>query len=54
MRLLQSTWAEILTLSLAWRSMPNTGRLRFAQDFILDERLARESHCTDLYNHVSI
>ncbi|XP_053597273.1 steroid hormone receptor ERR2 isoform X6 [Microplitis demolitor] len=51
MRLLQSTWAEILTLSLAWRSMPNTGRLRFAQDFILDERLARESHCTDLYNH---
>ncbi|XP_044598304.1 steroid hormone receptor ERR2 isoform X6 [Cotesia glomerata] len=51
MRLLQSTWAEILTFSLAWRSMPNTGRLRFAQDFTLDERLARESHCTDLYNH---
>ncbi|XP_076656919.1 estrogen-related receptor isoform X7 [Halictus rubicundus] len=51
MRLLQSTWAEILTFSLAWRSMPNNGRLRFAQDFTLDERLARESHCTELYTH---
>lgn len=54
MRLLQSTWAEILTFSLAWRSMPNNGRLRFAQDFTLDERLARECHCTELYTHVSI
>ncbi|XP_076166719.1 estrogen-related receptor isoform X1 [Ptiloglossa arizonensis] len=51
MRLLQSTWAEILTFSLAWRSMPNNGRLRFAQDFTLDERLARECHCTELYTH---
>ncbi|XP_017788639.1 PREDICTED: steroid hormone receptor ERR1 isoform X1 [Habropoda laboriosa] len=51
MRLLQSTWAEILTFSLAWRSMPNNGRLRFAQDFTLDERLARECHCLDLYTH---
>lgn len=53
MRLLQSTWAEILTFSLAWRSIPNNGRLRFAQDFTLDERLARECHCTELYTHVS-
>ncbi|XP_077275137.1 estrogen-related receptor isoform X4 [Temnothorax americanus] len=51
MRLLQSTWAEILTFTLAWRSTPNTGRLRFAQDFTLDERLARECHCTELYTH---
>ncbi|XP_015439932.1 PREDICTED: steroid hormone receptor ERR2 isoform X2 [Dufourea novaeangliae] len=51
MRLLQSTWAEILTFSLAWRSMPNNGRLRFAQEFTLDERLARECHCTELYTH---
>ncbi|XP_012285432.1 steroid hormone receptor ERR2 isoform X3 [Orussus abietinus] len=51
MRLLQSTWAEILTFSLAWRSMPNCGRLRFAQDFTLDERLARECHCSELYSH---
>ncbi|XP_036151346.1 steroid hormone receptor ERR2 isoform X3 [Monomorium pharaonis] len=51
MRLLQSTWAEILTFTLAWRSTPNTGRLRFAQDFSLDERLARECHCMELYTH---
>ncbi|XP_015120013.1 steroid hormone receptor ERR1 isoform X4 [Diachasma alloeum] len=51
MRLLQSTWAEILTFSLAWRSIPNTGRLRFAQDFTLDERVARECHCTELFTH---
>ncbi|XP_044009335.1 steroid hormone receptor ERR2-like isoform X3 [Aphidius gifuensis] len=49
MRLLQSTWAEILTFSLAWRSIPNSGRLKFAQDFTLDERVARECHCTELY-----
>nr|XP_012231092.1 PREDICTED: steroid hormone receptor ERR2 isoform X3 [Linepithema humile] len=51
MRLLQSTWAEILTFTLAWRSTPNIGRLRFAQDFTLDERLARECHCMELYTH---
>ncbi|XP_011352624.1 steroid hormone receptor ERR2 isoform X11 [Ooceraea biroi] len=51
MRLLQSTWAEILTFTLAWRSTPNTGRLRFAQDFTLDERLARDCHCMELYTH---
>ncbi|KAK0169655.1 hypothetical protein PV328_011733 [Microctonus aethiopoides] len=31
--------------------MPHTGRYRFTQDITLDERLARESHCTDLYTH---
>lgn len=51
MHLLQSTWAEILTFSLAWRSIPNAGKLRFAQDFILDENLSRECHCVDLYMH---
>ncbi|KAJ8673828.1 hypothetical protein QAD02_005090 [Eretmocerus hayati] len=51
MRLLQSTWAEILTFNLAWRSLPNSGKLRFAQDFTLDERLARECHCLELYTH---
>ncbi|XP_014219265.1 steroid hormone receptor ERR1 isoform X4 [Copidosoma floridanum] len=51
MRLLQSTWAEILTFGLAWRSIPNNGKLRFAQDLTLDERLARECHCLELYTH---
>ena len=54
MRLLQSTWAEILTFNLAWRSMPNNGKLKFAQDFSLDEKNARECYCLELYTHVII
>lgn len=67
MRLLQSTWAELLTLTLAFRSMEqfdhqggegsgdidsvggvveenwgNGLKLRYASDYWLDERLARE------------
>ncbi|KAF5273107.1 hypothetical protein FQA39_LY07597 [Lamprigera yunnana] len=51
MRLLQSTWAEILTLTLAHRSLQllGLGRLKFASDFTLDERQARECGATDLY-----
>lgn len=50
MRLLQSTWAEILTLTLAYRSMPLTGKLRFASNFTLDDRQARDCGAVDLYN----
>lgn len=53
MRLLQVSWAEILTLMLAFRSIPFTGRLYFATDFWLDERSAKECGATELYNHVS-
>lgn len=67
MRLLQSTWAELLTLTLAFRSMEqcdhqggdgsgdidsvggvveenygNGLKLRYASDYWLDERLARD------------
>lgn len=64
MRLLQSTWAELLTLTMAFRSLkpfddPDGGdgsgdigsvdkesssglKLRYATDYWLDERLARE------------
>ena len=52
MRLLQSTWAEILTLTLAYRSMPLTGKLRFASNFTLDDRQARDCGAVDLYNQV--
>lgn len=52
MRLLQVSWAEILTLMLAFRSIPFTGRLYFAADFWLDERSAKECGATELYNHV--
>jgi estrogen-related receptor ERR len=48
MRLLQVSWAEILTL------IPFTGRLYFATDFWLDERSAKECGATELYNHVSV
>ncbi|KAF6216280.1 hypothetical protein GE061_000620 [Apolygus lucorum] len=49
MRLLQSTWTEILTLSLAFRSLPPCGKLNFAADFIFDEMLAQECGAMDLY-----
>ncbi|XP_054257711.1 steroid hormone receptor ERR1 isoform X2 [Macrosteles quadrilineatus] len=50
MRLLQSTWAEILTLTLAYRSIPKSGKLRFAADFSLDERQARDCGAIEVYN----
>ncbi|XP_075222926.1 estrogen-related receptor isoform X2 [Lycorma delicatula] len=49
MRLLQSTWAEILTLSLAYRSLPHSGKLKFATNFSLDERLARDCNAYEVY-----
>lgn len=52
MRLLQVSWAEILTLTLAFRSIPFNGRLYFATDFWLDERSAKECGATELFNHV--
>ncbi|XP_023711769.1 steroid hormone receptor ERR1 isoform X1 [Cryptotermes secundus] len=51
MRLLQSTWAEILTLTLTYRSLSCTGKLRFASDFTLDEKQARECGAIELYQH---
>lgn len=53
MKLLQMTWAELLTLQLAYRSIPFTGKLVFAKDFWLDERTAKVIGATELYNHVS-
>jgi len=53
MRLLQGTWAEILTLSLAFRSISMGGRLAFASDFNLDEKQSRDSGVFELYQSVS-
>ncbi|XP_058117282.1 steroid hormone receptor ERR2 [Anopheles ziemanni] len=53
MRLLQVSWAELLTLMLAFRSIPFDGRLYFATDFWLDERSAKECGALDLYNHLA-
>jgi len=35
MKLLQSSWTEVLTLTLVFRSLPKLGRLNFATDFSL-------------------
>lgn len=45
---------HIAALSLAYRSIPYTGRLYFATDFWLDERSAKECGATELFNHVNI
>ncbi|KAJ0173817.1 hypothetical protein K1T71_010966 [Dendrolimus kikuchii] len=55
MRLLQSTWAEMLSLMLAYRSMSGGGplRLRFAVDLALDEQQARDIGAHDLFTQVA-
>jgi len=37
MKLLQSSWTEVLTLTLVYRSLPKLGKLNFATDFSLNE-----------------
>lgn len=54
MRILQATWAEVLTLTLAYRSVNMSGRLVFASDFSLDEKQARECGAFDLFQPVSL
>lgn len=55
MRLLQASWAEILTLTLSYRSLPlSSGKLRFATDFTLDELQARDCGAFEIYQLVSI
>ncbi|XP_050311559.1 steroid hormone receptor ERR2 isoform X2 [Anthonomus grandis grandis] len=55
MRLLQSTWAEILTLTLAYRSLPlsSLGRLKFAMDFTMDEKQSKDCGAIELYQTCS-
>jgi len=42
MKLLQSSWTEVLTLTLVYRSLPKLGKLNFATDFSLNEMEATE------------
>jgi len=42
MKLLQSSWTEVLTLTLVYRSLPKLGKLNFASDFSLNEPEASE------------
>ncbi|CAN7938539.1 unnamed protein product [Ixodes hexagonus] len=55
MRLLQTTWAEILSLALAYRScqLSPPVRLMFASDLVLDERQASECHAEELFLHMA-
>ncbi|XP_037963175.1 steroid hormone receptor ERR1 isoform X4 [Plutella xylostella] len=54
MRLLQSTWAEMLSLMTAYRSMSSAPlRLRFAHDLSLDEAQAREIGAHDLFLQIA-
>lgn len=54
MKMLQVSWAEVLTLQVAQRSLPFTGKIYFATDFWLDARSAKECGALELYNHVSV
>jgi len=51
MKLLQVSWAEILTLQLTFRSLPFNGKLCFATDVWMDEHLAKECGYTEFYYH---
>ncbi|GBP51082.1 Estrogen-related receptor gamma [Eumeta japonica] len=58
MRLLHCTWAEMLSLMVAYRSMSCSAptaalRLRFAADLTLDEQQARDIGAHDLYLQVA-
>ncbi|XP_064490421.1 steroid hormone receptor ERR1-like isoform X2 [Ornithodoros turicata] len=54
MRLLQTTWAEILSLALAYRScqLSPPPRLMFASDLVLDERQASDCRAQELFVHM--
>ncbi|XP_037930664.1 steroid hormone receptor ERR2 [Teleopsis dalmanni] len=51
MKLLQVSWAEILTLQLTFRSLPFNGKLCFATDVWMDELLAKECGYSEFYYH---
>lgn len=53
MKMLQVSWSEVLTLQVAQRSLPFTGKIYFATDFWLDDRSAKECGALELFNHVS-
>ena len=53
MRLLQSSWSEILTFTLVFRSLPRCGKLNFASDFSVSEAQAIECGLDEFFFHVS-
>lgn len=52
MRLLQTSWPEVLSLSLAFRSMPMNGanpKLQWSADFCMNEKEARDCGMEELF-----
>lgn len=49
MKLLQTTWTEVLTLSLIFRSLPKSGKLNFAADLLMTETEAFECGLGSFY-----
>lgn len=55
MRLLQTSWPEVLSLSLAFRSMPVSSsqpKLQWTSDFSMTEKEARECGMEELFFQV--
>ena len=55
MRLLQTSWPEVLTLSLAFRSIPvnsSNPKLQWSADFSMNEKEARECGMEELFFQV--
>jgi len=55
MRLLQTSWPEVLSLSLAFRSMPMNGanpKLQWSADFCMNEKEARDCGMEELFFQV--
>lgn len=46
------TWAELLTIQLAYHSIPFTGKLVFSKEFWMDEKSAKECGASELFTHV--
>jgi estrogen-related receptor ERR len=56
MRLLQTSWPEVLTLSLAFRSIPvssSSPKLQWSADFCMSEKEARDCGMDELFYQVS-
>ena len=57
MRLLQTSWPEVLTLSLAFRSIPvnsSNPKLQWSADFSMNEKEARECGMEELFFQVNL
>ena len=52
MRILQSSWGELLVAGLAWRSLGGRQRLFFAPRLLMDDSSARDCRAGEMYSQV--